>query len=124
MIATLDDQAMSRTWYRQLRNYPTHGKPGIGYFLGRRHDGLVDCLLWRDGDGSLRGILNHYPTDFPPFERAGNVNLWVCPGWQGTGIGTTLLAEGDLRWRFNFRQQMYTSGGLALVRKYLTRVQS
>ncbi|MGN6242299.1 MAG: hypothetical protein ACTHQ3_01325 [Motilibacteraceae bacterium] len=122
MIAVLDDEAMNRTWSRQLSNYPTHGKPGITYFLGRRPDGFVDCLLWRDEAGALRGILNHYPNDFPPFEKAGNVNLWVCPRRQRAGIGTALLQEGDLRWRFNFDQQMYTRGGLALVRKHLSSV--
>lgn len=47
--------------------------------------------------------------------------MWVAPGWQGTGIGTTLLTTTDRRWTINFPQQSYTTDGLRFVQRYLTR---
>lgn len=119
MKVAVNDAEVARWWPQQVRCYPQFGSPGITYFAGVRHDGVVDCLLWRDEDGRVGGILNHYPTDFPPFERAGNLCLWVAPGWQRRGIGRALLTEANRRWTIDFDQQLYTRGGLALASAYL-----
>lgn len=112
---------------REAHRLAGHSPPSahLGYHteIVEGADGPVDCLLWRDSNGYIRGIHYHYPVDFPPFERAGNVNMWVAPGWQGAGIGTTLLAAADRRWLINFAQQSYTTGGLAFVQRYLMRGQ-
>jgi GNAT superfamily N-acetyltransferase len=109
----------------QRRQYAAHGPSGLSH---EQHTvteigphAVVDCLLWRDDDGTLLGILNYYPHDVPPYERAGNVLVVVDPDRQGEGIGTRLLAEADRRWRLNFDTQDYTRAGLALVTAYEQR---
>lgn len=107
-------------WESQVHQYPETGDPGISYFRGDLTDGRwVDCLLWRDREGLLRGILNHYPVDVPPWERAGNFNIYVDPRFYRQGIGTELVTEADLRWSLDFEQQDYTPNGAKLVAKYL-----
>jgi GNAT superfamily N-acetyltransferase len=114
------DPDLLLSWDSQVVQYPETGTPGITYFKGVVDDArYVDCLLWRADDGTLHGILNHYPFDLPPWERAGNFNLFVDPGWLRRGIGMALLTEGDAAWHFNFAQQDYTPNGARLVRKYL-----
>jgi GNAT superfamily N-acetyltransferase len=109
-------------WATQAPQYPPDGPPGISYFRGDvSPDVWVDCLLWRDEDGTLRGILNRYPTDIPPWEAQGNFNLWVDPDWHRQGIGTALITEADRRWSLDFEQQRYTLEGAALVARYLER---
>jgi len=88
------------TWESQAAQYPPHGQPGISYYRGQvTADFHVDCLLCRDENGALVGILNHYPDDFPPYENQGNVNIWVHPGRRRQGIGTDLLEESYKRWK-------------------------
>ncbi len=71
------------SWEGQAEQYPPAGEPGIGYFAGDAGFAQpVDCLLWRDETGALRGILNHYPVDMPPWEQAGNLTVLVQPGWR------------------------------------------
>jgi GNAT superfamily N-acetyltransferase len=103
------------SWTSQARQYPKLGKPGIGYFPGPTPHGVVDCLLWRDTAGHLRGILNHYPFNAPHLEQKGNVNVWVQPGWQRRGIATALVQEAQARWGVNFAQQRFTTAGAALA---------
>jgi hypothetical protein len=86
------------SWESQVAQYPRTGPPGISYFRGNVTDEIfVDCLLYRDETGELVGILNHYPTDFPPYERQGGRNIWVHPGRRRQGIGTALTLEGNIR---------------------------
>jgi hypothetical protein len=86
------------TWESQVAQYPLTGPPGISYFRGNVTDETyVDCLLYRDETGELVGILNHYPSDFPPYERQGARNIWVHPGRRRHGIGTALWLEGLIR---------------------------
>lgn len=106
------------SWESQARQYAYKDTPGIGF---ERHSvgqlgalDQVDCLLWRDDNGVLRGILNHYPTD-SEWEKAGNVNLWVDPGWQRRGIATALLAAAMKRWTINLKQQRYTDDGILFI---------
>jgi GNAT superfamily N-acetyltransferase len=86
------------SWESQVAQYPRTGPPGISYFRGNLTDETyVDCLLYRDETGKLVGILNHYPTDFPPYERQGDRNVWVHPGRRQQGIGTALMLEALIR---------------------------
>lgn len=103
------------SWASQALQYPSMGPPGIGYFPGETPKGTIDCLLWRDTNGRLRGICNHYPFDVPGFEEAGNVNLWVHPRWQRRGIGTALVREAQSRWTIDLTRQRFTTAGAALA---------
>lgn len=124
------------SWDNQAAQYDEDGPPGVGYFRGEveemeakgHPDFYVDCLLYRGADGTLLGILNHYPmtdpVNRPPLEVAGNVNIWVHPDHYGQGIGTALFIEAQERWGpINLDQQRYTTPGAnfaeALVRKGL-----
>ncbi len=87
------------SWESQVAQYPRTGSPGISYFPGKVSDAMVvDCLLYRDDTGELVGILNHYPVEFPPYQRQGSWNIWVHPGRRRQGIGTALLLEKLIRW--------------------------
>ena len=104
------------SWASQVKQYPPLGEPGIGYFAGETGLGTVDCLLWRDDRGVLRGILNRYGHDFPPYEKAGNVNIFVQPEYHRQGIGTALVAEAERRWGpINLDQQQFTEAGERLA---------
>ena len=96
--ATVSDEQMY-TWESQASQYPPTGPPGVSYFRGELSKELyVDCLLSRDETGALVGILNRYPTDFPPHEREGDANVWVRPDRRRQGIGSALLSEASFRW--------------------------
>jgi GNAT superfamily N-acetyltransferase len=112
------------TWESQARQYPTHGKPGLSYYRGDVSEAFcpgahVDCLLWRDDTGALIGILNHYPMDFPPYEKAGNVLVYVRADRRRAGIGTALVHEARTRWPVDFHAQRYTDAGAKLARSLL-----
>lgn len=110
-------------WASQAEQYPRTGPAGISYFAGEVGDGFppVDCLLYRGDEGTLLGILNHYSVDYPPWEKAGNVNLWVYPYAFHRGIGTALLDEAMRRWEIDLDQQRYTHAGAAFVTAYTSR---
>jgi GNAT superfamily N-acetyltransferase len=96
--ATVGDGVMP-SWESQAAQYSRKGPPGISYFRGQVTDDYhVDCLLYRDEDGELVGILNHYPADFPPYEREADINVWVRPDRRRRGIGTALGLEAASRW--------------------------
>jgi len=111
-----DDIPNAINFYSQVEQYPSKGKPGVSYFKGviddERH---VDALLFRDNKGKIRGILNHFPIDFPGFEKKGNVTVMVDPDFQRQGIARKLFAEADKRWNINLKQQSYTESGRKFI---------
>lgn len=110
------------SWSSQAEQYPAKGRPGIGYFAGwmEGRDAPVNCLLYRHTDGSLIGILNHFPIDMDPFEQAGNICIWVKPQFQRRGIATALLTECVMRYgHINFSQQVYSKAGAALASAFI-----
>lgn len=106
----------------QRVQYATLGPAGFSHerhtLTGRGPHAIVDCLLWRDADGALGGILNHYPNDIPPLQQAGSFLVLVDPTRLRQGIGTRLLAEADRRWHLDLDAQEYTQAGLALADAY------
>jgi GNAT superfamily N-acetyltransferase len=118
LVANVPDEQMY-TWESQAAQYPPSGPPGISYFCGKLSDELiVDCLLYRDETGELVGILNHYPADFPPYEREGDENIWVHPDRRRQGIGSALLLEARFRWgrRPDVDEPKLTESGVQFVR--------
>jgi GNAT superfamily N-acetyltransferase len=111
-------ERLSFGWETQVSQYPTHGSPGISYFRGDLGDKWVDCLLHRDDNGELAGILNYYSVDLPP-ENAGNFTLMVRPDAQRTGVATGLLREAFARWDIDPREQTYTQEGVEFMKKFL-----
>lgn len=108
----------------QVKQYPELGPKGIDYFAGVLPDITVDCLLYRDKSGKVRGILNHYPKTVGilgtgDYEKKGNVNIFIDPRFKRQGIATKLLAEAERRWTINFQQQRYTLEGEAFIKAYL-----
>lgn len=98
LTANVADERMF-SWQSQAAQYPPTGPPGFSYVRGQVTDELfVDCLLYRDETGGLVGILNRYPTDFPPLEREGDQNIWVHPDHRRQGIGSALVSEAFSRW--------------------------
>jgi GNAT superfamily N-acetyltransferase len=110
------------SWESQCGQYPERGPKGISYFRGEIPElqQYVDCLLYRDENGALQGILNHYPFD-NDWETKGNFNIWVAPGHFRQGIGTALLGEAVSRWDIDFHQQKYSEAGAALVNAFLRK---
>lgn len=108
-------------WKSQADQYPPFGQPGVSYYPGTLPSGnVVDCLLYRDQGGILRGILNYYGFD-SQWEKTGNVNVWVQPGHQRQGIGTALIAEAVERWDIDFNQQRYSRAGAELAAQWLRK---
>lgn len=113
------------TWESQVSQYPERGEPNtIELFLGDESENFpgkppINCLLWRDGDGLIRGILNHYPDDYPPYEQRGNINVFVQPEWKRRGIGTALWDKAiELFGEPNYHQQTYSPEGIKAVLRY------
>lgn len=121
--------AVALSWKSQVGQYPERGEPGISYFAGRQDtDGReypepIHCLCWRDEEGILRGVLNYYAVDYPPWEVAGNVNVFVEPSWKHQGIGAALVSEAHRRWGINWTQQRYTREGLELAMRMIPRLE-
>lgn len=75
----------------------------------------INCLLYRDSEGVLIGILNHYDGK-NPLESADAVNLWVRPDMQRKGIGRELVAKAQERWpAINPEGQRYTPEGVQFI---------
>ena len=121
----------------QVGQYPPKGDPGIGYFKGELDKNrYVNALLYRDEQGQVRGILNHYPQDITTraggiyggmqllLERKGNVNLMVDPTARRQGIATKLYREADRRWKINPKQQEYTTEGRKFYESLVKKAKS
>lgn len=111
------------SWESQAQQYPRWrpGGWGLTYFAGVVDSDLppIDCLLYYSDTGYLVGILNHYSIDYPPWEKAGNVNVWVHPRWQRQGIATRLVSAAIGRWKIDLTQQRFTPEGRALAESLL-----
>ena len=115
----------------QKVQYPALGEPGISYFAGETKLGVVDCLLWRDKNGVVLGILNYYSFnalwDDPILmvlsgeeymESKGNVNLFVDPAHRRHKIASLLLSAAGERWDIDLAQQRYTADGRKFIEWY------
>lgn len=81
-------------------------------------DTWIDCLIRRDKDGRLVGILYHYPVELP-LERSGNFNIWVDPRERRKGHGTALITEAVKRFKINFVRQRYSVTGKKFIDAWL-----
>jgi GNAT superfamily N-acetyltransferase len=106
-------------WESQAAQWLHHGEPGISF---ERHSvgtyphlHIVDCLLYRDEEGLLVGLLYHYCDD-SRYEEAGNVNIMVKPENQRRGIGTALLVDAMARWNIDLSAQNLTLAGAFFLR--------
>lgn len=118
---TVTDTEPPFDWASQKEQYPASGEVGIGYFAGETEYGTVDCLLWRDQFGMLRGVLNHYTFTSPFGERPGSVNVYVDPSYRRRGVATDLLDAARLRWHIDIEAQVYTRVGADFMVAYLNR---
>ena len=114
----------------QVSQYPKNGEPGISYFKGeddylRGKGWWVDALLYRDKDGKILGILNHYPQNMPaeepggPSEKRGNVNIFIDPQSKRSGIASELLKEAVSRYKVDLNKQRYSKEGAAFVNSFV-----
>ena len=114
----------------QVSQYPDSGPPGVSYFRGedddlRKKGWWVDALLYRDKDGKVLGILNHYPQDMPaeqrggPSEKKGNVNIFIDPKNKRSGIASELLKEATARYKVDLNKQRYSKEGAAFVNSFI-----
>ena len=117
-------------WQSQAVQYPRLGVPGTvleQHWVDTRtgqevqqpvgtpsHITRIDCLLHREPDGSLSGILNHYNENCP-LEQSGAVNIWVRPDRQRSGIATSLVMAANALWSLRVDDQRCTVDGVMLV---------
>lgn len=113
--ASIPDEALF-SWESQVCQYPYNGEPGISYMSGPTPAGIVDCLIYRNEKGHVRGILNRYRSD-NQWERRNNVNVWVHPRHQGQGIGTALWEEAVRRWGVKLEGQRFTKAGARFAQR-------
>lgn len=107
-------------WEGQVIQYPQGGVPGITYFAGDVSEFYpgkppIHTLLFRHLDGHVIGILNYYEVDYPPYEKAGNVNVFVDPQHRRKGVATALVRQAETRWGIDYRAQRYSAAGAALA---------
>jgi GNAT superfamily N-acetyltransferase len=93
----------------------------IIHFSKKYKDNPQENLLWRDGDGELKGILMYYPIDYPCGDKAGEFEVVVHPRYRRQGIATKLLAEAVRRWNIDLTKQRYTRDGAAFAKAFEAR---
>jgi ribosomal protein S18 acetylase RimI-like enzyme len=122
------------SWESQARQYAESGAPGLtleqhmvevktgievfgaAAELAGPGVSVINCLLFRDEDGSLVAILNHYDGK-NPLEAADAVTLWVRPDRQREGIGKMMTREAMQRWPgVRLENQRYTRMGMHLLK--------
>jgi ADP-ribose pyrophosphatase YjhB (NUDIX family)/predicted ABC-type ATPase/transposase len=114
----------------QVSQYPESGPSGVSYFRGeddelRKKGWWVDALLYRDKNGKILGILNHYPQNMPaeqpggPSEKKGNVNIFIDPKSKRSGIASELLKEAVSRYKVDLNKQRYSKEGAAFVNSFV-----
>lgn len=130
------------SWDSQVRQYAKYGQAGIGFeqhmvncttgeevfdiapVLAGPDITVIDCLLHRDADGRLDGILNHYDGK-NPLEDKDAVNVWVRPDSQRQGIATLLVQEARRRWpTVTLEKQRYTPEGVRWLQGFLRKQQA
>lgn len=111
------------TWESQVVQYPEIGTPGVSMEEYHEWGIYFPCILWRDAQGRVRGILNYYPDGVgsnPTGELPGDFNIFVDPDWRGRRISYRLLDELCRRFeKINFKQQRYTVEGAFMMNGYL-----
>ena len=124
------------SWESQAKQYAESGAPGltleqhmvevktgievfdVAADLAGPGVSVINCLLFRDDDGSLVAILNHYDGK-NPLEAADAVNLWVRPDRQREGIGKMMTREAMKMWPgVKLEGQRYTPAGVYLLRSH------
>lgn len=106
------------SWEHQAKQYPAIGN-GIVYYKGMLSDKKwVDCLLFYGEDGTLQGVLNHYPFTKFPYQKNGSINLVVRKDKRRQGIATALLDEARKRFKINLKRQNYTPLGKKFIENY------
>lgn len=123
-------------FYDNANDFPEIGPAGISYFPGQLNPSLasqavlkgsqkpvVDCLVWRDESGIVRGWLSHWPFDIPPIQKKGDALVVVDPARRRRGIGLSLLTEGISRFNIDLARQKFSPSGAALVAAYKSTTQ-
>ena len=117
---TLTEQSLS--WESQVEQYDKWNPPGITHrrYIEQfgRGETPVDCVLWSDNNGELRGILNFFPSG-SDFDKPGQFNMFVDPKWKRKGIASQLLDEAINKYKIDLRIQIYTVEGALLVENYM-----
>ena len=104
-----------------IERFPDQEPGGAEYLNSLPNVSRVDCLLYRDNDGTLSGILNHYDGK-NPLEKLDAVNIWVRPDRQRQGIATVLLRDAKRRWPgVTAEKQRYTQDGIKLLAALIKR---
>lgn len=118
---------MHYTWESQACQYPPTGDPGITLLnvtlnKGKSGETVVACLLSRDGDGKLIGILNRYYEN-NPHQAPNTGNLWVNPNNQHQGVATGLLKEAARLWfgEGTLDEQTFTREGWSWVESLMRK---
>jgi GNAT superfamily N-acetyltransferase len=107
---------------QQAREFAAVGAPGMTRLVVRlqpteRYNVScdVDCLLYRDKHGKLRGILTHHPYAVPPFASAHDVMINVEPRYRRKGIARRLLRRALELWPIDVHNQRCTADGAAFI---------
>ncbi len=102
------------SWESQSTQYAPTGKPGIHLEQHTVGNTVIDCLLFRNEDGELVGILNHY-NENNHWQKPGSCNLWVHPDHQRQGIASALLRDAWHRWQLSYEHQNWSEEGNAWI---------
>lgn len=118
---TIPDE-LSLPFESQRVQYPEVGEAGLEHRIeqdGHFPDRDIHCILWRDESGRTVGILNYYPHDFPPYELAGNVNVYIDPDHARNGVASRLMEHALEHWDIDFTQQNYTVAGARFAEAFV-----